>query len=66
MGGGFGGEWIHVYVWVSIFTIDLTTLLITYTPTQSKKVQKKTPQKSDVIAIKTVHKYFDLLAQTSI
>ena len=23
MGGGFGGEWIHVYVWLSPFTVHL-------------------------------------------
>ena len=23
MGGEFGGEWIHVYVWVSPFTVHL-------------------------------------------
>ena len=63
MGGEFGGDWIHVYVRLSIFTVNLTTLLISYTPIQTKKVKKKkkTTQKSDVIAIKTVHKY-DLLA----
>jgi len=41
MGGEFGGDWIHVYVWLSIFVVDLTTLLISYTPIQSKKVEKK-------------------------
>ena len=23
MGGDFGGEWIHVYVWLSPFTVQL-------------------------------------------
>ena len=23
MGGEFGGEWIHVYVWLSLFAVDL-------------------------------------------
>ena len=23
MGGEFGGEWIHVYVWLSLFTVHL-------------------------------------------
>jgi len=23
MGEGFGGEWIHIYVWVSPFTVHL-------------------------------------------
>ena len=23
IGGGFGGEWIHVYVWLSPFTVHL-------------------------------------------
>ena len=35
MGGGFGGEWIQVYVWLSPFTmhVKLTKFLIGYTPT---------------------------------
>jgi len=34
----FGGEWIHVYVWLSLFTVHLTTtLLISDTPIQNKK-----------------------------
>ena len=39
MGGEFGGEWIHVYVWLSPFTVylKLTALLIGYTPIQNKK-----------------------------
>ena len=44
MGGGFGGEWIHVYVWLSSFTISpetITTLLIGYTPIQNKKIKVK-------------------------
>ena len=44
MGGEFGGEWIHVYVWLSSFTISpetITTLLIGYTPIQNKKIKVK-------------------------
>ena len=44
MGGGFGGEWIHVYVWLSPFTVHLkliTTLLINYTPIQNAYGVKK-------------------------
>ena len=26
MGGAFGGEWIHVYVWLSPFTVHLKLL----------------------------------------
>ena len=38
MGREFGGEWIHVYVWLSLFTVPLTTtLLISDTPIQNKK-----------------------------
>ena len=41
MGGEFGGEWIHVYVWLSPLAVYLnykiTTLLISYTPIQNKK-----------------------------
>ena len=41
MGGDFGGEWIHVSIWLSPFTVylKLTALLISYTPVQ-KKVSK--------------------------
>ena len=36
MGGGFGGEWIHVYVWLNPFTPETTTaLLISYTLIQN-------------------------------
>ena len=34
MGEEFGGEWIHVYVWLSPFAVPpetITTLLIAYT-----------------------------------
>ena len=34
-GEQFGGEWIHVYVWLSPFACSpetITTVLITYTP----------------------------------
>ena len=45
MEGEFGGQWIHVYVWLSPFTFHLKIsqhcLLIGYTPTQ--KVKKKYP-----------------------
>ena len=23
IGGGFGGEWVHVYVWLRLFTVHL-------------------------------------------
>ena len=43
MGGEFGGEWTHVYVWLSPFTIHpIVTLLILYISIQHKKVKKKT------------------------
>ena len=35
MGGEFGGEWIHVYAWLSPFAVHLKllmSLLISYTP----------------------------------
>ena len=37
IGGEFGGEWIHVYVWLSPITVHLklTTLLIDYIPIQN-------------------------------
>ena len=44
IGGEFGAEWIHVYVWLSPFVIIspeiITTLLIGYTPIQNKKLYK--------------------------
>ena len=33
MGGEFGGEWIHTYIWLSHFTVPsetITTLLISF------------------------------------
>ena len=45
MGGKFGGEWIHVYVWLSPFAVHLKLsqrcLLISYTPIQNKRFLKK-------------------------
>jgi len=42
MGGEFGGEWIHVYVWLSHFAVHLILsqhcLLTDYTPVQNTKV----------------------------
>ena len=41
MGWGSGGEWIHVYVWLSPFAVHLKLsqhcLLISYTSIQNKK-----------------------------
>ena len=44
MGGEFGGEWIHVYVWLSSFTVDLK-LSQGYTLIQNKKLKKKKKKK---------------------
>ena len=45
MGGEFGEEWVHVYVWLSRFTVHLKLpqhrLLIGYTQIQNKKLKKK-------------------------
>jgi len=41
MVGESGGEWIHVYVWLSPFAIHLKTLLIGYTPIQNNKLKGK-------------------------
>ena len=40
------GEWIHAYVWPSPFAVHLklSTLLITHTPTQNKKLKRKPSQ----------------------
>ena len=44
MGGEFGGEWIHVYVWLRHFITHLNLLqhclLISYTPIQNKMFLK--------------------------
>ena len=45
MGGEFGGEWIHVYVWLSPFTFDLK-LSQGYTLIQNKKLKKKKRKKN--------------------
>ena len=45
IGGELGGEWLHVYVWLSPFAVHLklpqtiTTLLIGYTTIQNKKLK---------------------------
>ena len=37
-GRGFGGEWIHIYVWLSpLLFAKIITLLMGYTPIQNKK-----------------------------
>ena len=44
MGGRFGGQWIHVYIWLSPFAVQLkivTTLLTGYIPIQKKKIKVK-------------------------
>ena len=45
MRGGFAREYIHVYVWLSPFTVHLELskhcLLIGFTPIQNKKFKKK-------------------------
>ena len=44
-GRGFGGEWIHVFVWLGPFAVHLKLsqdcLLIGYAPVQNKKFFKK-------------------------
>ena len=40
MGGEFGDEWIHVYVWMSPFA-ETITILISYISIQNKKLKKK-------------------------
>ena len=49
MGGRFGGEWIHVYVWLSPFDVHLKLsqpcLLISYTPIQNKKFKERKQKK---------------------
>ena len=38
MGGEFGGELIHVFVWLSPSSESVRTLLIGYTPIKNKKL----------------------------
>ena len=42
-GGEFGGEGIHVHVWLSLFAVQLKLSLIGYTPMQNKKLIKEIP-----------------------
>ena len=43
MARGFGGDWMHIYVWLSPFAIHLklTTLLIGCTAIQNKRLLKR-------------------------
>ena len=45
MGGGLGGEWIRVYVWLYPFAVHLKLshhcLLTGHTPIQNKKLKRK-------------------------
>ena len=45
MGGKFGGEWIHVYVWLGPFTVHLKLLQhclqMGYAPIQNKDFLQK-------------------------
>ena len=44
-GKELGGEWVHIYVWLSPFAMHLNLsqhcVLISYTPMQNKKLKKK-------------------------
>ena len=55
MGGEFGEEWIHVYVWLSPFAVHLKLsqhcLLIGYTPIQNKKFLKKLKSPSPAVKL---------------
>ena len=45
MGGEFGGEWVHVYIWLGSFAVHLKLsqhcMLVGYTRVQNKKLKKK-------------------------
>ena len=44
MGGQTGGEWIHVYVWLSPFNCSpetVITLIINYTPNKIKSLKER-------------------------
>ena len=45
----FGGEWIHVYIGLSLFTghLKCTTLLIGSTPVENKNFKNKINKKED-------------------
>ena len=43
MGGKSGGEWIHVYLWLSPSAVHLklTALFVSHSPIQNKKLENK-------------------------
>ena len=43
MGGDFGGEWTHVYVWLSPFTAHLKLSRHCDTPIEMKSIPTDTP-----------------------
>ena len=49
MGGEFGGEWIHVYVWLSPFAIYLIANQLHHNKKKKKKTPQKTGQKQDTV-----------------
>ena len=53
----FGGEWIHVHVWLSPFTVHQKLsqhcLLISYTPIENKNFKMK--EKGDFCKMSHVH-----------
>ena len=69
MGGGFGEEWIHVYVWLSPFTILLRPsqhcLLISYTPIQNKKFFKEKFSYSSPVHLPSKKEHFDAFPVSS-
>ena len=56
MGGEFGDEWIHVYVWMSPFA-ETITILISYISIQNKKLKKKKKNSLPKYLIKTQKKH---------
>ena len=56
MSGGFGGKWIHVYIWLNPFAgpETITASLTGYTPIQNKKLNK-TKQKEILYCGQCLH-----------
>ena len=49
MGGGFGGEWIHVYVWLSSFVVHLKLSQNCYSAIQFSSVARSCPTLCDAM-----------------
>ena len=59
LGREFGGEWIHIYVWLNPFAVHLKLsqycLLISYTSIQNKKLKKKQNTEHNTLSNKLIN-----------